>query len=341
MTKLLIIRFSSIGDIIQCMSVTAGIKAANPETEIHWITRKDMAPMLYTDPNIDHLWEFDKKEGISGLYKLARVIKKENYDIVYDAHLNIRSALVKTVLCNFSDRYFKNNNHCIIRKKNRFKRFLFFNLNVKKALALPFRGMYSFQEPLLEKGLFQEPRYFGTWNFTLKVSEKVDALISNWSDKKTITIVPSAAWELKRWPIEHWSKLIQILPDYKFIITAGPTDNFTTEIEAAAPDRILNLTGKTNLLESFYLISQANFVVSADTGFLHAADLFGKKAIAFMGPTAFGHTTGKHVKVMEIDLPCRPCTKEGNSHCKLVENKKCLVDITPDIVATRIRHMLS
>lgn len=337
MPKLLIIRFSSIGDIIQCMSITAGVKAVNPNMEIHWITRKDMAPMLYTDPNIDKLWEFDKKNGLSGLIKLSKTIKQEGFDYVYDAHLNTRSFVVKSMICSFYSRYIAKNNNCIIRKKNRFKRFLFFSLKMKSALQLPFRGMYSFQEPLIKKGLFKEPDAFGEWYFSKEVANKVDSLLQGWSSEKAITIVPSAAWELKRWPVEYWKKLIELLPDFKFIITAGPTDDFTSEIESVAPKRVLNLAGKTNLLESFYLISKANYVVSADTGFLHAADLFGIKGIALMGPTAFGHPTGKHIKVMETDLPCRPCTKEGNAKCKLQEYKKCLMHITPLMVAKHIK----
>lgn len=81
-------------------------------------------------------------------------------------------------------------------------------------------------------------------------------------------------------------------------------------------------------------------VVSADTGFLHAADLFKRKAISLMGPTAYGHPTGKTVKILELDLPCRPCTKEGNAECKLKEIKKCLVHITPGIVQQEISKIM-
>jgi heptosyltransferase-2 len=157
---------------------------------------------------------------------------------------------------------------------------------------------------------------------------------------KTITIIPSAAWELKRWPLENWKELVQIMPEYSFLILAGPDDVFTNEIKNVAPDRILNLAGKTTLNESFYLVSISNFVVSADTGFLHAADLFGIDGIALMGPTAFGHTSGDTIKVLEIDLPCRPCTKEGNSECKIAETKKCLADISAWQVRKNILEMM-
>ena len=90
--KFLIIRFSSIGDIIQCMGIIGGIKKHFPHATIHWVTRQDMAPILAIDDRIDQIWPFDKREGLSGLLHLARRLKKEEYDYIYDAHSNIRSA---------------------------------------------------------------------------------------------------------------------------------------------------------------------------------------------------------------------------------------------------------
>ncbi len=337
MTKILIIRFSSIGDIIQCMSVTQGIKNAIPDAEIHWVTRKDMAGMLKTDPDIDHLWEFNRKDGVKGLMKLAREIKKINPDIIYDAHLNIRSMISKWVLAPVYLRWIGKGPQLIVRKKNRFNRFLFFNLNMRKALDLPFKGMLSFQTPLEKFGFHKTSFFKKNYTFSEEVQNKVDAIFEqNELQDQFITLVPSAAWELKRWPVDYWSKLVSLMPERKFVILAGPDDTFTKEIEAAAPDRVINLAGKTNLLESFYAVFKSNFVISADTGFLHAADLFRKPSIALMGPTAFGHPTGSTVKVMEVDLPCRPCTKEGNAECKLAEVKKCLTDITPLLVKQQI-----
>lgn len=340
--KILIIRFSSIGDVIQCMSVTQGLYSKFNGAKIHWVTRTDMSSILKTDPHIHRVWEFDREEGFWGLLRLANVLRKEKFDLVYDAHLNIRSFTIRSFINPFIFRILGFKPGIIIRKKNRFNRFLFFSLKVKTALKLPFRGMLSFQKPLKKFGIDFEPRKDKKWLFPKNIITSIDALLEREQfviDSKTITIIPSAAWELKRWPISQWGRLIEIMSNYKFIIIAGPDDHFTSEIENVAPDRVLNLTGKTNLNESFYLVWISNFIVSADTGFLHAADLFGKDGIALMGPTAFGHTTGKTIKVLEVDLPCRPCTKEGNSECKISETKKCLYDISPEWVKSEIIAM--
>lgn len=312
-----------------------------PDAELHWIIRKDIAPILRTDNDIDRIWEFDRKNGIKGLIKMAFEIRKENPDIVYDAHLNLRSFILKSILCPWWKRRLGIGPKCIVRRKNRFGRFLFFNLGVKNAIEFPFRGMISFQRPLIKQGLFKKSDRPKDWHFPDNVQNKVDTLFANehLSDLGFITLIPSAAWELKRWPVEHWRTLVKILPHKRIVIIAGPDDAFTKEIEAAAPDRVVNLAGKTNLLESFYVVFRSSMVVSADTGFLHAADLFKRNAIALMGPTAYGHPTGDTVKILELDLPCRPCTKEGNSECKILEIKKCLVDIKPEYVVHEISNI--
>ena len=141
-------------------------------------------------------------------------------------------------------------------------------------------------------------------------------------------------------PVSHWQQVIQLMPEYRFIILAGPTDTFCETIKAIAPERVNNLAGQTSLLESCYLVKQSHLVISGDTGFLHAADLFHTPSIALMGPTAFGFPTGKEAEVMGVNLPCRPCTKDGRGKCKQPVWQKCMVDITPQTVAQKAKAIL-
>ena len=322
------------------MSISKGIKHSWPDSEIHWVTRKDMSAMLHTDPDIDRIIEFDKKDGIAGIIKLAIKLRKEKYDYIYDAHLNIRSKVVMYILAPLFLRIAGLAPKCICRQKNRLRRVLFFTFNMRSLIKLPFRGMLSFQEPLKKWGIKFNNSLSKKWQFPVATIDKIDNhLLKDFlaDSAQVITIIPSAAWPLKRWPVSHWMKLIALLPNHKFIILAGPDDAFCWEIEGIAPERTINLAGQTSLMDSFYIVSQSQYVISADTGFLHAADLFGINSIALMGPTAFGHPSGDSVKVLEIDLPCRPCTKEGNRECKLTEDRKCLVDISPEMVIKTLK----
>lgn len=306
------------------------------DADVHWITRSDLTPMLSTNPNLHKIWSYDKKTGLLGLFKMVALLRQEKFDYVYDAHQNVRSFIVRALL---GIPRLKRGMKLAVRRKKRIARFRFFQFNVRSALPMPFKAVRSFQAPLASWGLDFKKEYSTEWKFTDEVVARGKELVCTVFDEgKCITIVPSAAWELKRWPVEYWQELVRSMPDYRFVIIAGPDDLFTKEIEAVAPDRVINLAGKTSVLESFYIISKSNIVVSADTGFLHAADLFHINAIALMGPTAFGHPTGSSVKVLEINsLRCRPCTKAGNTSCMMPnEYRACLLDIKPKQVVKAI-----
>lgn len=329
--KFLIIRFSSIGDIIQCMGVIGGIKKHFPHATIHWVTRQDMAPILAIDGRIDQIWPFDKREGLSGLLHLARRLKKEEYDYIYDAHSNIRSNILK--LCLRS--YMWGKPSIVVRSKERWKRFLLFRLGINR-FPKPFRGRISFQKPLEKWGITYFPELYRFWQFPSDFPKKFDSLIM----PKTVTIIPSANWEMKRWPVSCWQQLIRLSPQYHFLILAGPQDTFCENIRNAAPERVTNLAGQTSLLESCYLVFRSHAVVSADTGFLHAADLFQIPALALMGPTAFGYPSGHSVRILESPLPCRPCTKDGHGKCKQPIYQLCMLNLTPEQVAHQLHQLL-
>jgi heptosyltransferase-2 len=316
------------------MSVTGGFKNHYPSSEIHWIVRKDLASLLKIDPRIHRIWEFDRKQGFSGLVKLALQLKKEGYTHIYDAHSNIRSNILKLILCPFSLYFMGNKPKLVTRRKQRLKRLLLFKFRIN-LLPKPFRSFESFRKPLQKWNInnFFTPE--SNWIFPEKIEAKCKDLLRNIPDK-TITLVPSAAWELKKWPVNYWQKLITLLPDFHFIILAGPQDTFCEEIKKVSPERVINLAGKTSLLESFCITDHSKYVISGDTGFLHAADLFNKPGVALIGPTAFGYPSGDKMKVFEQNLACQPCSKDGSRKCKLKETKKCLMDITPQEVVKEI-----
>ncbi len=225
----------------------------------------------------------------------------------------------------------------LTRPKHRLKRLLLFSFRVN-TFPKPFKGIHSYQAPLqnwdINIGTTPELVH---WDFPVGDENK-------YKDKDEahgrIVLVPSAAWQMKRWPLGHWKNLVQIMPDKKFFILGGLQDTFCEEIAMIAPERVINLAGKLSLIESCHLIKYSQLVISADTGLLHVADVLGKKAIALLGPTAFGFTSSPLIKIMEIDLPCRPCTKDGSGSCSQDVYQKCMLNITPFSVAQEIRKII-
>src|SRR5690606_10739640 len=115
-----------------------------------------------------------------------------------------------------------------------------------------------------------------------------------------------AAFELKRWPLDYWAELIRQMPQMHFVILGGSEDGFVEVLVKAAPERVINLAGKLNLLESSHVIAQAAALVANDTGLMHVAEQIGKPCLALMGPAPFGFPSRPATHIFELDLSCRP-----------------------------------
>lgn len=310
--KILIIRFSSFGDIVQCMSTLSPIKK-ELGGEIHWVARSDMSSILKLTPLVDKIWSFDRSSGMLGLIKLGLELRKEGFTHIYDAHSNLRSRILSLLLLGTP---------LIRRSKERWKRFLLFKLR-KNTYSWPYKGVLSYLAPL-EKWSIQNTSNLEIqkWNFE-EVELPTDFEVG------PILLAPSAAWEMKRWPLEHWKELIRLNPSLRFNILGGPSDTFCQELEDIDPKRVKNFAGKMSLIQSCMAVGKSSFIISADTGLVHVADHLGVKGISLIGPTAFGFATGEHIETLSVELNCRPCTKDGRGKCSQDVWRKCMVDITP------------
>ncbi len=332
-TRFLIIRFSSFGDVTQCLSVPSRIRAAYPDAEIHWVTRKDMAPLLRNHPAIHRIWEYDRNAGLKGLFKLLKEMSSFEFSHMYDAHNNIRSRLVYWRLGLFRSCKF------IRRSQKRWKRFLLFRFH-KNTYEMPFSGQLDLLEPLekwnIAKTLPPAPQLF----ISNDEIEKANELLALWREKSYIALAPSAAYFLKRWPAEHFKQLILSMPGHNFVLLGGPEDRFIEEIAAVAPGRTLNMAGKASLLASSVLVQKAKALISNDTGLLHVGEQLGIPTIALMGPAPFGFPSREKTKILELNLRCRPCSKHGQGPCTNKIYHQCLVDITPEQVRTELLKKL-
>ncbi len=326
--RFLIIRFSSFGDIVQCLGVPKAFLHAFPEAEIHWAIRSDFKPLLQDHPHINKVWDYDRKTGLKGLWALIQQLKQAQFTHVYDAHNNIRSRLI----C-----FFIKPNYFIRRSKDRIKRILLFVFR-KNLLPKPFVAQKSFLEPLLSWGVIPHipppPQFF----IKPETFEKIKNLIPFSS---YVALSPSAAWELKRWPVNYWKKLIELTSE-NFVILGGPEDSFCSELVLKGEEkRIVNLAGRLTLIESCSVVEKAKLLIANDTGLMHVADQLGIPLISLIGPTAFGYPASSRAKVLEVSLPCKPCSKDGRGRCRNATYKKCLRDISPERAVIAVQELLN
>jgi heptosyltransferase-2 len=340
--RLLIIRFSSFGDIIQATGVPQAFRLRFPQARVDWLVRSDFLNLLSSHPAIDEVLAFDKQEGLGGLIRYAWKLGDRGYTHVYDAHSNLRSRVVtlvlrfRSILQQLTGR--DGSYQFAKRSKQRLRRLLFFRFGMK-TLPQPYRGAKSFHEPLkiwgLDGDVPQGPQFFTDTNIPENVMAELEHLPRPW-----VALAPSAAWEMKRWPLDHWRELIRSYSGASFLLLGGKEDVFLEDLKREAPDRCANLAGRLKLSESSALLKLADLVIANDTGLLHVADQMERPTIALIGPTAFGYPSHPTSRTLEVELPCKPCSKDGRGGCVNSLYKRCLVEIEPARVIITARSLL-
>jgi len=356
--RILIIRFSSFGDIFQALEAAAHIKRIDSSASIGWLVRRDFAELLKNQTSIDQVIEFDRTQSVVELIRASWRLAN-TYDRVYDAHSNLRSLIARIVIRIFwmTHLSFLNRKVSIIKRpKDRIRRLLFFKFRLP-VLPKPFRGAESFLRPL--KKWYPDLNYqftLPTWSVApeddLEAKQSSDQILAEyieWSNQASgdvIAFAPSAAWPNKRWPVDRWLKFanewLSIDPKARFLLLGGPEDKFLNAIsDQLGSEKVFNSVGKSSLMQSAKLLSFADALVANDTGLLHVADRLAKPSVAIIGPTAFGYPSSQVAKVAETDLPCKPCSKDGRDRCTNAENLKCLNLITPEYVAKKLAEALA
>ena len=320
--KILIIRFSSFGDIVQSLACAPALAK---QGQVDFLTKKSFSQLPALCTSINRVHAFDTSQGLIGLLKLAWSLRAQNYSVVYDAHENPRSKIVRFILSSFTQ------SRVVVRSKSRWRRFLFFKLKKYGALPMPFKGMVSYCRPMGVDPTQQE------WQFDQQLASKRFQELAQYTNK--IVLVPSAAWEMKRWPIEHWREVIKQLSQ-ESVVLGGNKDDFCHDL-AELSNKSLSLAGQLSLVESAYIVSKAKAVISADTGLLHVADLLNVPAIALLGPTAFGYPTFENACEIGVELSCRPCSKDGRGGCTQAVWRRCMVEISPREVLNKLQYMTS
>jgi len=335
---ILIIRFSSFGDVLQSLSIVGRLKQEWPESEIHFATRSEFSYLIQGHPGVHRVWCLNKEQGLSGLFRLSKGLKAESWTHIYDCHNNLRSRILCLMLNGpFGLRKWMRGHIFLRRSIRRWKRFLLFRLRVNK-FEQPFSGQRDLLKPLEAWGLsFQMPP-----TPQLYLPDLSSDLTSQLPGSGFVALAPSAAHALKRWPLEHWKRLIQDMKASHFVILGGPEDRFLEELVSVDPSRVENFAGRLSLEQSAQVVLKSDLLIANDTGLMHVAEQTGKPCIALMGPAPFGFPSRPATHVMQLDLTCRPCSKHGQGPCVNKEKfQKCLVDIDPESVTQKAESILN
>ncbi len=308
--KILIIRFSSIGDIVLTSPVIRCLKEQLEGLELHYLTKKVFEPVLAANPNIDKLHFFE-----NSIQDCIAELKKEKFDHVIDLHHNLRTLLIKTRLGVRSASFDKLN----------WQKWLLVNL--KKNLLPPVHIVDRYLQTAGFLGVKNDGK--GLDYFLMNRYELQNLLPP--SHRKYISVVIGAQHATKRLPVEKLTELCRRIK-HPLVLLGGPEDKERgNQIVKGAGDHVFNGCGKFILDQSAFLVKMSDKVISHDTGLMHIAAAFNKPVLSIWGNTVpeFGMYPYKTVSshIFQVSgLKCRPCSKIGYENCPLV-HFKCMNDI--------------
>lgn len=301
--KILIIRFSSIGDIVLTTPVIRCIKTQLENVELHFLVKKNFASIVSSNPFIDKVIEYDN------LSATMTELSNENYYAIIDLQKNMKSLRIRQALGNRSTSFNKLNIEKWV--------YVNFKINILPDIHIVDRYLSAVSSLGIHndgKGL----EYF------IPSGDEVDIghFTNNTSDK-FIALVIGAAHKTKRMPIHKWKQLVDGL-EFPLIIIGGKEDAENgDELSSLAPNRIFNACGKLNLHQSASVVRQSAVVIAHDTGMMHIAAAFKKPIISIWGNTVpefgmypyYGSELVDNVLIENKNIACRPCSKIGYTKC--------------------------
>lgn len=330
MAKFLIIRFSSIGDIVLTTPVIRCLRKKFPDAEIHFLTKHTYKNIVASNPYLNKIHTLGDSFEL-----MLHELKTEEYDFIIDLHHNLRTLRIKKFLKNV-------------------KAFSFDKLNIQKFIYTNFKINTLPKIHIVERYL-QTVNTLGVVNDGLgldyfipendKISTK-DLPASHMLGY--IAVVIGAALATKKLPLHKLKELCSLIKHP--IILLGDKDDYEDALMIAASDdiKMYNACGKFNLNESADILNGAKLVITHDTGLMHIAAALQKPIISVWGNTVtdfgmypyYGKLSAQHFDVVEINkLWCRPCSKIGYKKCPR-GHFKCMELIAVNEIVNMVNHRL-
>lgn len=321
--KVLIIRFSSIGDIVLTTPVIRCVKQQT-DLEVHFLTKQSFAGVLKDNPYLDRLWTI--KKDIS---ELKDTLLRENFKYILDLHGNLRTRELKTRLAL----------NALLHLRPRPKSTTFPKLNWEKYLLTRF-GRNRMPDVHIVDRYMSTTLHLGVTNdgkgldYFIASEDEVD-LAGNGLPKTYVAFVIGAAHATKRLTEPQMLDLCQGI-SLPVILLGGPAEKeIGNRIASSAGDSVYNACGHFNLGGSASLVRQASIVLTHDTGLMHVAAAFRKPIISVWGNTVpdlgmYPYLPGQEILERErrqevVGLSCRPCSKIGHQECPQ-GHFRCIVD---------------
>ncbi|MBL1279486.1 MAG: glycosyltransferase family 9 protein [Fluviicola sp.] len=303
--KILVVRFSSIGDIVLTTPVLRGLKEQLPNVEIHYLTKKKFAVILENNPRIDQLHTMENH-----IDELIPTLKKEKFDLIVDLHNNLRTKTLKAKLKRPSKAFNKLN----------WKKWLLVKFKINKMPKMHIVERYF--DTVASLGVKNDRlpcEYFIVENDEVDVQQAL-----NVEAKKFVAIAIGAQFKTKKMPKELLVKIISQLNEPVVLLGGEMDADFANELIETLPDStIKNACGGYNLNQSASIVKLCKRLITNDTGMMHIASCFDVQINSVWGNTVpdlgmypYYPQNKEKFSIHEVKgLNCRPCSKIGFQEC--------------------------
>lgn len=321
--KVLIIRLSSLGDILLTTPLVRALKKYNPELNIEFLLRQEYKDLLLENPNISKLHLFTRNDFEN--LNLLKMLREENFDLIIDLQNNLRSRGINSKLKGEKVKFDKKSFQKVLLVKTKI------NL-LRNAPPIPLRYANVIEGLELDDSRLDL--------FTHKQPSKEIQLTEN-----LIGLCPGARHFTKRWPLEHYIELCRILIQNKFIVAlfGGTIDKqFCERISKEIPQAI-NLCNDDDILQTAADMKLCDAIICNDSGLMHAASAIGTKVLTIFGSSVkefgFAPYNCKSLILENNSLSCRPCSHIGRENCP-EKHFSCMKEIKPEFVYNELIKFL-
>ncbi len=338
--RILIIKPSSLGDIVHALPVLAGLRDAHPDAHIAWLVSTAFAPLLHGHPLLDEVIAFDRRQygrmlrnwrSLVDFLKFLRDLHGRRFDLVLDLQGLFRSGFLARATgaatrVGFRDArelapLFYSRRVRVPRAgaPQRADHAVDRNLHLARALGLPV------DPPLFPLGVRRDELDAARRMLANAAGEPVEAFTA---------VLPGARWDTKRWRIDRFAELCdrlhaQGLP--RCVLLGSPDERtYSDALAAAARAPVLDLVGRTSLRELTALLALSALVICNDSGPMHIAAALRRPVVAIFGPTNAARTGpyGETAHVVSLPLPCSPCYRR---QCPLGHHD-CMQKLATEVV---------
>jgi heptosyltransferase-2 len=329
--KILIIRLSSLGDILLTYPLIKILKEREKDPIIHFLVKEKYSQAIETNPFIENVIKLNS----SNQKEVRSTIKSERYDIVIDLQNNFRSHQLYPF--NFRSRLYR-------FKKPTFRKFLLVNFKINLLKNNPSIAVHYIKTIYPNYQTKSLPLYFEINRE--KEEQSLKKLPHYFNAKIVIGVCPGSKHFTKRYPVNLFVEVLRKLihKNYFIALFGGNEDREICQALEIDSYTVKNFQNENDLFETAALMKKCSVVITNDSGLMHLASLLKIPTVAIFGSTVkefgFAPIYQKSIVVENNNLRCRPCSHIGRSECPR-KHFKCMLEISPDLIVQKVEELIS